>query len=101
MVQNSTNILSAHDQLLSFLISKGFTKDVALKQIKELSEIIWLSALNRIFEEKGIDLAEVNSLSGKEKLAFIEKNITADELAGAMEIESNEKITAYLAAISA
>lgn len=99
MDQDTISKLPNIDKLLSLLISKGFTEKVSLEQINELSEIIWLSALARVAKEKKLDLSKINSLDGREKLGYINKNISEEELSRALEIESEEKISGYLKSI--
>lgn len=100
MSQNIYNKLPNTNQLLLILLSKGFSEKVALTQINELSEIIWLSALNKIAKDKKLDLANINNADSREKLKYIDKNVTEKELSRALEIESEEKITVYLKAIN-
>ena len=88
------------DKLILELKTRGYSEKVAMDQINELSEIIWLSALDRLAKEKNLNLSEIKGSDVREKLEFLEKNVTPEEFLRVLEVESEEKISEFLKAIS-
>jgi len=83
------------EKLLEILTQRGFRKTVAEEQVSVLIEIIYLAALKRLAEEKSLDISGVNGQDFATKKAFLESNISSNELLQALTVESEIQITNY------
>ena len=87
------------NHLRSFLIEMGFNEKIADKQINQLFEVIYLSALRRLALIKKIDMSAANELDPEAKKRFLEESFTFEEIADALAKESQTHIKKYLEAI--
>ena len=85
---------------VNHLEEMGFSEDEAKDNARQLSEIILLTTIMRLCEDRGIDMAQVNGLSPDEKKDFIAQNFPTDEFTQMLFAVSEEKIGEYLQKIT-
>jgi|GEM_PF-4746805 len=87
------------EQLISFLVAKGFTEKIATGQIDTLSDIVYLSALKKLAEKKNINVEKLGSLSPDGMRNFLKEHFTSEEIVEAVFSEMEVQFKGFLSAI--